>query len=310
MKLYAGIDGGQSSTVAVIGDERGQILGRGDAGPCDYIDEPQHSTRLDEALNGALQSAAKSANLEKGSHYSAIVAGISGFDESMPDTNVRLPGSRLRLLHDARIAWQGAFGGEPGIVVIAGTGSVAYGCEAGGRSATIGGWGYLFGDRGSAFFIARRALSVAMQESDAGRNSALATAALDFFAQSSLRAIAHAFYVRDIGRPQLAKFATAVADTASRGDAAAENVIGEAMHALALLARHAWEALECLPGSKVAFTGGLMEAGQLSEAARQRLSWVLPQAHSVQPRFEPAVGALLLAYQEDLGRVPRLTLSG
>jgi len=310
VKLYAGLDGGQSSTVAVIGDERGQILGRGAGGPCDHVDEPLDSSRLHDALNGALSSAAKSANLDAHARYSAIVAGISGLHQGLPGMKVSLPAQHVRLLHDAPIAWQGAFGGGPGVVVIAGTGSVAYGRDAGGGSVTVGGWGYLFGDRGSAFSIARSALSRAMREEDGGGSSTLRSAALKFFKQSSLREIAHDFYLRRITRPQLAAFAGTVADAADCGDAAAANVIGGAMHALALLACDACQALECGSAPVVAFAGGLMLRSELRAAAQQRLSWVMPQANSVEPRFEPAVGALILAYQEDGQPAPFLRGGG
>ncbi|MDQ6931614.1 MAG: hypothetical protein M3160_00395 [Candidatus Eremiobacteraeota bacterium] len=296
MKLYAGIDGGQSSTVAVVGDESGKILGKGDCGPCDHVDEPLDSSRLHDALNGALERAAENANLDADVQYCAIVAGISGLSDGTPSPTVSLPAREVRLMHDAPIAWEGAFGGEAGIVVIAGTGSVAYGRQSDGRAVTVGGWGYLFGDEGSAFAIARRALSIAMRDSDAGRHSTLRSVALEFFGRPSLRAIAHNFYVRAITRSQLARFAEPVADAAARGDAAAQNIVAEAMHALALLASEACEALQCVPNPAVAFTGGLMQRSELRRSAQERLNSVLPGARSVPPRFEPAVGALLLAY--------------
>ena len=65
---------------------------------------------------------------------------------------------RLVVTHDARIAWAGATEGEPGLVVIAGTGSIAYGENAQGESARAGGWGYIYGDEGGGFDIARQAL--------------------------------------------------------------------------------------------------------------------------------------------------------
>lgn len=306
MKLYAGLDGGQSSTVAVIGDERGRILGRGAGGPCDHVDEPLDSSRLHDALNGALTNAAKSANLNTNTRYAAIVAGVSGLDDGVPRMKAILPARRVRFLHDAPIAWQGAFGGDPGVVVIAGTGSVAYGRDVSGSTATVGGWGYLFGDGGSAFSIARSALALAMREEDAGRSNTLAIAALKYFKRSSLRELAHGFYIRRINRTQLAAFASAVADLAGCGDVAAANVIGDAMHALAVLASDICQALQCGPVPTVAFAGGLMLRAELRAAAEERLRWVMPQARSVRPLFEPAVGALLLAYQEDGQAAPSL----
>ncbi len=97
--------------------------------------------------------------------------------------------TECELLHDTPIAHAGALAGRPGIVVIAGTGSVVYGRKEDGSSSTLGGWGYLFGDEGSAFAIARDALATLMRAHDDGDRSLdeAARAACDFFGAASLR---------------------------------------------------------------------------------------------------------------------------
>jgi len=158
VSLFAGIDGGQSSTVAVVGDERGRILGRGTAGPADEIGASKESTRLRDALQGALEAACADAGLAQESRFDAIVAGVSGYDGHVYGKMPALPSQRVVLVHDTPIAHAGALAGHPGVVIIAGTGSVVFGRDESGRSWTLGGWGFLFGDEGSAFSIVRDAL--------------------------------------------------------------------------------------------------------------------------------------------------------
>ncbi len=99
-------------------------------------------------------------------------------------------------MHDTPIAHAGALGGRSGVIVIAGTGSVVYSRNDEGRSCTLGGWGFLFGDEGSAFAIARDALAILMRAQDDGDASFVeqTRAACEFFAVPSLRALVHAFY--------------------------------------------------------------------------------------------------------------------
>ncbi|HKE37033.1 MAG TPA: BadF/BadG/BcrA/BcrD ATPase family protein, partial [Candidatus Baltobacteraceae bacterium] len=125
-RYVAGIDGGQTSTAAVIGDERGRVVGRGVAGPADEVGQGADSTRMHDALSGALRAACKGAGLDAGTHFEAIVAGVSGYEGRVYGKMPQLPAARFVLMHDAPIAHAGALAGEPGVVVIAGTGSVVY----------------------------------------------------------------------------------------------------------------------------------------------------------------------------------------
>ena len=89
--LVAGIDGGQSSTVAAIGDERGRVLGRGAAGPADEIGAGPESTRLFDALRDALDDARRNAGLPDRARFDAIVAGVSGYDGRVYGRTLALP---------------------------------------------------------------------------------------------------------------------------------------------------------------------------------------------------------------------------
>ena len=289
MKFVAGIDGGQSSTVAVIGDERGRIVGRGRAGPADEVGAASESTRLRDALAEALRVACDDARLPGGTKLVAVVAGISGYDGHVRGRAPELPAERVELLHDAPVAHAGALGGAPGVIVVAGTGSAVYATGAA-RPWSAGGWGYLFGDEGSAFWVAREALAEMMRAEDGGvRDSQAATAACEFFGLPSIRTIARSFYGGELTRARLAAFAPAAMQfpafraLAERG----------AQHLVRLVV----SALEAGAAPAVAATGGMFEDAALRRYFGDTLARAAPGASLVAPKYDPSVGALLLAYR-------------
>lgn len=292
MNLFAGIDGGQSSTVAVVGDEHGHILGRGTAGPADEIGAGKESTRLRDALHGAFEAACADAGLAPQSRFDAIVAGVSGYDGHVYGRMPALPAQRAVLLHDTAIAHAGALGGRPGIVIIAGTGSVVFGRDGDGRSWTLGGWGFLFGDEGSAFQIVREAASAMMRAQDEGDDSLAAEtqAVCRFFEVPSLRRLVHAFYKNEITRDRFAAFAP----EALRLEAF-HSLAGQGAERLAMLAQRA---IAAGAPARIAFVGGVFADDRFRDALQTAILLASPKAEIVEPRYEPVYGALLLAYRE------------
>jgi N-acetylglucosamine kinase-like BadF-type ATPase len=305
VRYYAGIDGGQSGTQAVIADETGHILARGHAGAADEVGQNRDSTRLRDALSGALADALQHASLDRQTQFDAIAAGISGYEGRVYGQEPELPARSLALVHDTVIAHAGALAGETGVVVIAGTGSVAYAAGASGETALVGGWGYLFGDEGSAFGLARDALSRAMRDTDAGRASSIADLALAHFSVSELRKLSRSFYTGGITRAQIAGFAQALIESAERGDALAVLHVQNAAQALAQIAKLAAASIR-LESPAVAFTGGMMRSGTMRELTAEWLQAIFPQARRVEPRHDPASGALLLAYKAAGMQAPTL----
>ncbi len=300
MRLFAGIDGGQSSTVAVVADDAGRILGRGAAGPADEIGANKDSTRLRDALHGALVQACRGARLPVETKFDAIVAGVSGYNGRVYGRSPELPSARAVLMHDTPIAHAGALGGRSGVVVIAGTGSVVYGRNDEGWSCTIGGWGFLFGDEGSAFAIVRDALATLMRAQDEGDSSFVAQtrAACEFFAVPSLRALVHEFYKGELTRDRLASFAS----TAMQLDLL-RPIAQRGADRLAELVR---AAVAAGAPARVAFVGGVFADAGFRERVRDGILAALPLAEIVTARYEPAYGALLLAYREQALNVTEL----
>ncbi len=274
--LYAGIDGGQTASMAVIGNET-RVLARGGAGAADEIGVTTDSTRMRNALEGALASALAAAGLPPETQFDAIVAGVSGYEGRIYGQAPRMPTQTFILLHDAPIAHAGAFRSEPGVVVIAGTGSVAYAVARDGQTRTSGGWGYLFGDEGSAFWIARTFLARATE------NATLVRPLLEYFDVASLRILVRAFYSGEIGRDRFASFAAVALTSDEMADATARE--------LARLAASAVLERPC----EIAFVGGLFGNAGLKQRVYAQTRALLPDCAIVEPSTDPAEGALILA---------------
>jgi N-acetylglucosamine kinase-like BadF-type ATPase len=275
--LFGGIDGGQSSTTAVVGDADGRVLGRGSAGPADEVGCDARSTRLKDALEGALAAALDDAGLPRDTRFEAIVAGVSGYAGASVGIAPGFNAARVRLMHDAPIAHVGALGGGPGVIVIAGTGSVVYGVGADGRAVTVGGLGYVFGDEGSAFGIARRAIR------EADENGALRRRAAAFFGEASALDVARAVYAGRISRDRVAAFA---AELLAVPDADVERLVDAEVAALARQIARA-KAMVAASGP-VAATGGMTRDAYYMKRLGRLVDLVAPLD-------EPAIGALSMA---------------
>lgn len=301
--LFLGVDGGQSHTEAVIADARGRVLGRGEGGPSNHADQPGGRERLRRAVldsAGAALSAADLAALEATSFTSAHFAMTGGARDKDEVIRSLVRAARLVVGHDAPAAFAGATGGAPGVVVSAGTGSVAYGETQDGRAATIGGWGYLLGDEGSGFWIGVEALRRAVRAEDGmAPATRIAAAAIETFDYPTLRDLELRIYAGDVSRDAIAHFTRRVAALADEGDAVARAIIDEAGAHLARLAVAAADRLGLRGASvPVATAGGIFRVRRLRDSFVREVARAWPAARSVWPRFDSAIGALLLAYRQ------------
>jgi N-acetylglucosamine kinase-like BadF-type ATPase len=285
LKYCAGIDGGQSSTQCAIGDERGVVIARAGAPPAD--------------VDGALEAALAAANLPADTQFDAIVAGLSGYDEGLAaPLQLRIVHQHLRATHDTEIAHAGAFDGGPGIALIAGTGSVALGIDEDGRRVRAGGWGYMFGDEGSAFWIAREAIGRAMRDEDSGAPATFGPRVLAFFGLESLRAVQHAVLRGELERPRVAAFAPVVLEAARNGDRGAAEIRHDAVGALAQLVHVVHRRIGSSRKLPIAPLGGVFADAEFLERWKWAMRALEPAAAIVKPRGDAAGGALRLAYRD------------
>ena len=140
-QFFLGVDGGQSSTTALIGDETGRVLGVGVGGPCNHVAVAEGPRKLSRTVRHCLEGACVQARLDPAMvHFRSACFGMSGGPADKESIlSALLSTDQLFVTTDAVIALAGATAGEPGIITIAGTGSIAFGRTASGRTARVGG---------------------------------------------------------------------------------------------------------------------------------------------------------------------------
>jgi len=300
MKLYLGVDGGQSSTTALIGDEDGRVIGRGKGGPCNHAAESEGRTKLERAIQESLAEACRQAGLPAGQiRFEAACFGMSGGPaDKEAILRALVPADRLLVTTDAEIALSGATEAGEGIIVIAGTGSIALGRDASGAHVRTGGWGYIFGDEGSAFDIVRQALRAALRmEEGWGPATAIRQVLLAAAEARDSNDLMHRFYQPDWPRDRVAGLATLVDQAAGNGDSVALEILKAAAQQLASLVGSVRAQL-WRPGDPVAvaYAGGVFESARLLERFRLLLD-LEPGNRCGPPRHSPSEGALLEAYR-------------
>jgi len=300
MKLYLGVDGGQSATAAVIGDETGRVLGTGEAGPCNHAAAGEGRTKLERAVNGSVGAACAQAGLDPGAvTFEAACFGMSGGPEDKQEILAGLlRARRLIVTNDAVIALAGATESGQGIITIAGTGSIAFGRNASGRCARAGGWGYIFGDEGGAFDIARQALRAILRMDEGwGPPTRLREPLLAATQSRSANQMLHRFYTPEWPRSRVATLAPLVDSAAAEGDPVAAQILGNAAQELATLGASVrgqlWKPEDPVD---LAYIGGVFQSGSVLE--RFRLLVELDGCTRCGPPLHgPAEGALREAYR-------------
>jgi N-acetylglucosamine kinase-like BadF-type ATPase len=298
-QYFLGIDGGQSSTTALIGDETGRVLGVGRAGPCNHAAAGDGRRKFIAAMTESLTQALASAGLTELPWFEAVCLGLSGGPDDKEElAKETIQAGRYLIIHDAHIALAGATGGEPGIIVIAGTGSMVFGKNAAGIAARAGGWGYVFGDEGGAFDLVRQALRAILRNEEGwGPPTALRAALLEAAGASDGNRLLHLLYTDEYPRDRVAGWAKLVDQAARAGDAVAGDILGSAAQALATLTAAVRRQLfEESVRVNVCYSGGVFSSDPLLE--RFRMLVELEEGNTVSvPRHNPAEGALLEAYR-------------
>jgi N-acetylglucosamine kinase-like BadF-type ATPase len=285
VRSFLGVDGGQSSVTAVIGDERGRVLGTGRAGPCREIGN----------IARAISRAGGSITFDGA--FEAACFGLSGGGVDR-EREIRdlVQAKDYLITHDAWVALAGATARQPGVVTIAGTGSIAFGKNRGGRYGRAGGWGYIFGDEGGAFDTVRQALRAALRyEEGWGEPTALRDSLLKETGAADANDLLHRWYGAASSRDQVAALAPLVDQAAAAGDRVANDILKNAAQQLAALAASVRGQLFGGEPALVSYWGGIFRSAAIRE--RFRMLVELDSFNQfTPPRYSPALGALLEAY--------------
>jgi len=274
------------------------VVGEGSAGPAN-----PHAIGFDAAAQAVLAAvAAARAAAPSGMPIDAACLTLAGVaregDRQRMEALLlnQLASVRLHFVHDGWATLAAAWADCTGIALIAGTGSFAFGRTRSGRSARSGGWGYLLGDEGSAYDVARSALRAVARAADRrGPPTALTAAALDFFGIAAPQQLIERVYDRAMDRRQIAVFAPRVFEQAT--DPVAKAIIEQAADELSDLVVGVINQLEPETDERrVALSGGML-VGQpaLQERVASRLEHAgVPRDHLAVVN-RPVHGALALA---------------
>jgi N-acetylglucosamine kinase-like BadF-type ATPase len=210
--------------------------------------------------------------------------------------------AHIIVVNDALVALEAGAPGRPGVVVISGTGSIAYGRDARDRSARAGGWGYVLADEGSGYWLGRQALRAVMRQAD-GRDAptSLTSRLLAHYHVGRAQDLVRKVYTGDLKPAAIATLASTVQAAASEGDAVASRIIEVGADELAGMAASVASRLE-LSRPEVVLAGGIFRAvPRMGEAVIARLSVRLPDARARRLEVEPAAGAVRLAIRAAAG---------
>ena len=302
--LVAGVDGGGTKTRAVVAAPDGRrVLGEGRAGPSNPL-----RVGVSEAaasVREAVERACAAAGVRR-SDVAASVVGLAGVKRADLRAAMRaalsdLGAGSLEIVTDSEIALYGATEGRPGLVIIAGTGSVCRGRNSRGRPATAGGWGPLAGDEGSGAWMARRALQAVAKATDGrGPRTSLVELACDFFNVAAAEDLSTAIYAPSITNQRIAGFGRHVIEAARRRDPVSREIVEEAGRELGQAAGAVVRKLRMQRERfVVGYVGGVFNAGELIlEPLREELASVAPRAYLAPPALAPAEAAARMAVEQ------------
>jgi N-acetylglucosamine kinase-like BadF-type ATPase len=303
-----GMDGGGTKTAAILADGDGNIIAEHLAGPSNFqiIGVEKTAKILFELIESCCESAHCIA-----SQLRSITIGLTGAGRAVDQKRMakglqnyaasrRVRLKKLAIESDARIALEGAFKGAPGIILIAGTGSIAFGKDVKGSVHRVGGWGRILGDEGSGFFIGRLGLTAVTRQLD-GRSSATKLTemvAKQFGLKDQIDIITEVYR----NNFDIASIAPVVMEAAMKNDEVSRAIIRTASIELS---EHVKSLAAKLRSSNrgtvkekisLAFIGGLIANNTiLSEAVRNQIELEVSDIHILPPMAPPVYGAVLMA---------------
>jgi N-acetylglucosamine kinase-like BadF-type ATPase len=304
-----GIDAGGTKTVCLLADEAGRVLASSRGGGANL--KTVGELAVEKVLHTVMDAVLSHSDVPP----AAICLGIAGADRESDGHTMRAIVRRMALktrtlvVNDALVALVAGAGDGPGIVIVAGTGSIVYGRDGRNRAARAGGWGNVLGDEGSGYWIGRKALAAVMRHADGrGRPTALTPRILRHFGLTRPSDLLPLVYDRGIPLHEIAALGGLVSAARADGDEEAALILRSAADELLAAARSVVWRLDMAEAVFPFVLSGGMFAGVpwLAEEVTRGLSDLAPRAVVKRLVLEPAIGAVHLAIAEATGgaRVP------
>ncbi|MCS7228840.1 MAG: BadF/BadG/BcrA/BcrD ATPase family protein [Candidatus Kryptonium sp.] len=299
-KYLIGVDGGGTKTHGVIAEFDGQVIAEALGGSSNF--QMLGVEPVSKLLIGLIYELINKAGCEV-DDVKLVVLGLTGAGrqkdrdrifngliEYASKENLKLP--KLIIETDARIALEGAFAGGPGIILIAGTGSVMFAKDIEGKIHRIGGWGRFIGDEGSAFVIGREALrAVAKYVDGRGEKTILKDLIFEEFDLTDLMQIVSEIYS---GKFDIGKVAPIVMKAVELGDEIARKILDNACEELFLHIKAMLNKAKFGKKVNLAFIGGVLQSDNyVSKRLKNMILSELPQINLIEPIHSPAYGAVI-----------------
>ncbi|MCX7845099.1 MAG: hypothetical protein N2312_00620 [Dictyoglomaceae bacterium] len=298
-KYFLGIDGGQTKTLCIIGDEKGNIVYFGKGRALDHI----LSSIGPETAKSSFKESLSPFPLYPDMEFESSFLGLTG----VPNKDSKeakayyevakevINSKNIFVDNDSIIALTGAFSGKEGIIVIGGTGSISLGFD-GKNYARCGGFGYLFGDEGGGFQIVLQGIKIALKFEDGCHPPTLIREKmLRDSSYPSIEALIRDYYAGKIDRHKIALYTKSIKEAEEEGDIYAREILVNAGRELAKLVDCVYKKLSFKEKMKVATLGGVFNIPLVKEEFLKSLDKNIYEIK--EPEFPAIVGALIKAYQ-------------
>ncbi|WP_152601421.1 BadF/BadG/BcrA/BcrD ATPase family protein [Erwinia oleae] len=301
--IFLGVDGGGTKTAFVLLNSEGEVLARHEAATCYYLSVGMESARSVIA-NGISEICYRAGITPADITYSFL--GLPAYGEVSADTTTLdalpqpvLDVARYRCNNDMICGWAASLGCKDGINVVSGTGSIAYG-ERLGRSARCGGWGELFSDEGSAYWIGCQSLNLFSRMADGRLKKDLFYDLIreNFPCNNDLDICDLVFNQWKGDRGKIASLAPIACEAAVAGDKHSREIFFHAAKELALMVDALRESLQFTQDERVrvSYSGGVFKCGDvILEAFAYELSKLNGNYHISLPEYHPGLGAAIYA---------------
>ena len=291
-----GIDAGGTKTVCYLADEQANVVAESRGAGANL------KAAGERGVEAILRQVIEETRGHSTRELAAVCLGMAGVDRPQEANAVRRVLERLIVtrhlvvVNDALVALEAGAPGQSAIVVISGTGSIAYGRDNRGRAARSGGWGYILADEGSGSWLGRQALRAVMREADGrGPATSLTRRLLAHYHVTRAPDLGRAVYAGDLQPAVIARLAAEVQLAADEGDRVADTIITIGAAELATAALSVARRLS-LGECEVVLAGGIFQVvSRMCEAVTAHLSERLPRARVQRLEAEPALGADRLA---------------
>jgi glucosamine kinase len=297
MAFFLGIDGGGTKTRCALGNETA-VLATAVSGGSNVVRLGEKQAR--ESIHAAVLQACAAAKIVPQQIGSACL-GAAG--AARPEIVARLrailaelnPKLSAAVVSDAAIALKAGFGNSPGVVAIAGTGSIVYGRDASGQTVRAGGWGFAVSDEGSGHWIGRHAVSALLRARDQGLETALTALILDAWKIDSIDALVQ--HANATPPPEFPRLFPLVIRAAADGDQTSRELLNRAGIELATLAGIVLRRI--VPASSpvpLAITGSVFrQSADVRRVFYNQLEAEFPGLKLLDDFVDPVMGALALA---------------